>query len=151
MNKGRKFVVNATGWDDSGPGSGAPPGQVWLKSDDGNWYAVSMTGAAGAASISINQTPLSWIDPGGQAFGYILVNNESDNTPYKVTLSGSAGAVTIQVEPNPWPNLADKIPYLFLQSPTSGLYYTVGVSGSAPATPILKVYQNATSSITYGR
>lgn len=141
MHNGRRYVVNAVGWDDSGVGSGAPPGQQWMQSDDGNWYPVALTGTSASIAISVGQAPLGWIDPGGQAFGYQLLKNPTDGLTYKVTLSGSAGSVTIQVEPDPWPNTNDGKPYLTLRSPVDTYFYPVGLTGSAP--PVLYVNPNA--------
>ena len=140
ITNGRKYIVNAVAWDDSGPGSGAPPGQLWLKSTDGNWYAVSVTGTSASATVAINQTPLGWIDPGGQAFGYSLLKS-TDGNVYSCSLNGNAGSVALGVSTIPWPKNYDYNPYWFLLSPTDNSYYHVYLSGSAPAT--LKVDQNS--------
>ena len=148
ITNGRKYIVNAVAWDDSGPGSGAPAGQIWLKSTDGNWYAVSVTGTSSSAALVVNQTPLGWIDPGGQAFGYSLIKSNDGNV-YSCSLSGSGGHTAVVVSSTPWSNQNDYNPFWFLQSPTDGCYYNVALSGSSP--PVLVVNQNSKANVLVNR
>ena len=81
IRNGKKYIVNVPDWGDSGDevgvGPGGPLGTLWMQSiTDGNWYAITLTGTSGSsvnsASLSVNQTPLTWQSP-GQDFGYQLL------------------------------------------------------------------------------
>ena len=138
IKNGKKYIVNAPGWED-GIGPGAPDGTLWMRSTDLNWYAVTLTGTSGSAAISINQTPLTWQSPGGDA-GFELVYNNTTNKPHQVLLTGNAGAVAISVNQTPWSNLLDYKPFLGLKS-TDGNFYYVFVSGTPVS--VLSVNQNS--------
>lgn len=146
IRNGKKFIVNTPDWNDFGGsdfgvGPGAPAGTAWMLSSDGNWYEVSLTGTSGSATISINQTPLTWQSPGADDAGYQLVYNSDDNQTYQVYLTGNAGAVTINVNPTPWSNPTDFKPFLSLKSEDDNSFYQVVLRGSPG--PGLFVDQNS--------
>lgn len=129
INKGKKYRVNVVGNDD-GVGSATQPGTLWMKSTDGLWYAVTLSGSSASAALVVNQTPLNWVSPGGQDFGYQLVYNYADGKAYQVFLSGSAGGVAVSASLTPWSNPTDYKPYLFLKS-TDGYFYRVGINSGS--------------------
>jgi hypothetical protein len=121
--------------DDVGPA--APAGTLWMQSTgDSLWYAVNLSGTSGSnnLAISVNQTPLTWVSPGGQDFPYQLLQC-TDGNVYQVYLSGTAGSVAFNVNPTPAPpNPLDYKPYLLMQSLTDGNFYTVSLTAGPTVT-----------------
>lgn len=139
INNGKKYVVNAPGWnDDVGPG--APTGVLWLKSiTDSMWYEVKLTGSP-ASSFSVNPTPLTLST---NDLGYQLLQSTNGNV-YQVYLSGSGAGVTVLLNTSPWPVDDDFKSNLFLQSKTDGFGYSVVVQGTT-----LTIDNTRSSSIMY--
>ena len=125
VKNGKKYIVNAPGWNyDVGPG--APPGDLFMFSaTDGRWYQVNLTGHP-AASFSVNPTPLTLST---NDLGYELVKSSNGNT-YQVYLSGSGGAAVVLVNTTPWSNPLDYKPSLFLRSVTDNFGYNVYLVGT---------------------
>jgi len=130
LKKGKKYIVNCVGWED-GIGPGGPSGTLWMKSTDGNWYAVSITGTNPSATIYINQSPLQYYGNNFQTndLGYQLLNGSGGNI-YQIYLSGNAGSVTINVNLVPVLGVGNGKPYFNLQSITDTAYYQVYLNAS---------------------
>lgn len=134
INNGKTYRVNCVSLDDVGPS--AAPGTLWEQStDDSLWYAVNLAGtsASNDLAISINQTPLTWVSPGGQDFPYQLLLC-TDGNVYQVYLSGTAGSVIMSVNATPAPNNLDYKPYLLMQSLTDGCFYMVSLTAGPTIT-----------------
>lgn len=134
---GKKYLVNAPGWNDD-VGSSTQLGHMWLQSNDGNWYDVSLQGSSGSVSININPTPLNWASP-GQDFPYQLLFDQSNSKVYQVYLTGTGAGTTLNVSQSAYPNSSSYKPYMLLQS-TDSRFYPVYVSGTGPIT--IQVNQN---------
>lgn len=106
---------------DYGIGFGCEPGRLWMKSTDGNWYELTLSGSSGSAAISVNQTPLTLQD---NSLGYQLLQ-ANDNKVYQVTISGSSGSVAIAISQTAWANSFDYKPNLFMKSLTDQCFYVV--------------------------
>lgn len=122
---------------DYGIGSGANPGFLWMKSSDGNWYELFITGSSGSAAVAINQTPLTWQD---NSLGYQLL--KASSSVYPIFLTGNSGSVTLNVSQSAWGNNLDFKPYLFMKSVTDQCFYVVSASVSASVVS-LAVNQNS--------
>lgn len=126
VSNGKKYRVNCPSSEDVGPA--CSPGTLWMQSSDLLWYAINLTGtsASNNLSFSVNQTPLTWVSPGGQDFGYQILACVDNTASYQVYLSGSAGYVTCSISQTPWAyDQSNTKPYLFLQSITDGYFYRV--------------------------
>ena len=129
IKNGKKYIVNAPGWED-GIGPSAPAGTLWMRSaTDGKWYFMNVFGPSGSVDVYTDPTPLTWQSP-GQDFGYQLLYNYYDGNVYQVYLSGSGAAADIYISQTPWLISSDYKPYLWLQSITDGYFYEVYASGS---------------------
>ena len=125
INNGVRFRVNVPSWED-GIGAGAPEGTLWMKSDDGIWYAITATSTSPTAAISVNQTPIGWED---NSLGYQLLAADNGNT-YAVYLTGVPNSVTFTVSQSAYSGSSQPKPYLLLQS-TDGNYYRVFLADNA--------------------
>ena len=132
IRDGKKYIVNVPdygtqiGWE-GGIGAGCPQGTLWMKSTDGNWYAVNITGTSGSAATYVNQTALTYQD---NTSGVQLVACDDGNS-YVVSLSGTPPTVTIDVNQTPFPGTADPKPDLLLKSITDGNFYIVNLIDNA--------------------
>jgi len=132
INKGKKYIVNAPGYnDDVGPA--APSGVLWMKNiTDGLWYEVMLSGTSGSliqsASFNVNQTPLNFYS---NELGYQLLYCYQNDEVYQVYLSGSTNNATMSISQTPWPVSDDYKPYLWMKSTTDGYYYPVYASSGS--------------------
>lgn len=135
---GKKYLVNAPGWNDEvGPASA--PGHIWMQSNDGNWYDVSLTGTSGSAAVFINPTPLNWASPLGIDYPFQLLYDQTNGGVYQVYLTGTGAGTTLNVSQSAYYNSSSYKPYLLLQS-TDRFFYPLFVSGAGPIT--VQVNQN---------
>lgn len=108
---------------DCGIGSGGSVGILWMKSTDGNWYAVMISGSTPSASVYVDQTPLSYQD---SSLGYQLLRG-SNGSVYPVFLTGNSGNVTVVVSQSVWSNPNDYKPNFLMKSVTDQKFYIVSV------------------------
>lgn len=108
---------------DYGIGSGGSVGILWMKSTDGNWYEVMVSGSNPSASVYVNQTPLSYQDA---SLGYQLLRG-SNGSVYPVYLQGNSGSVNVVVSQSVWSNPYDYKPHFLMKSITDQKFYIVSV------------------------
>jgi len=126
IKNGRKYIVNAPGWED-GIGPGCPTGTLWLKSNNGSWYAVNATGIAGSVTTVVNQTTIGYQD---NSLGSQIVACD-DGKSYLVYLTGVPNSVTLTISQSAYGTASiNAKPYLLLQS-TDRNYYIVGLHNNA--------------------
>lgn len=130
-------------------GSGGKPGVAWMKSTDGNWYEVQISGSNPSASVFVNQSPLTYGSSSNaglyqdNSYGYQLLRANDANV-YAVFLTGNSGSVTVNVSQSAQTNNLDYKPYFLMRSISDSLYYVVSVLRSA-GTSTLVVNQNSQS------
>ncbi len=148
-SKGKTYRVNAPSSEDVG--NACSPGSLWMQSTDLLWYSTNLTGTSSSNNLSIyvNQTPLNWVSPGGQDYGYQLLACIDNNATYQVYLSGSTGDVSCSISQIPWAyDQSNTKPYLLLQSLSDEYFYPIYArSGSIYLfpNPNEKVWLNNTS------
>lgn len=120
IKNGKKYSVNAPGWDD-GIGAGCPVGTLWMLSDDASWYAVQVSGSGGGADVYVDQTALTYVD---NALGIQLVLCDNGNS-YETYLLGTSPTVTFNVSQSAYSGSSPPKPYLFLESITDHNFYVV--------------------------
>ena len=120
IRNGKKYIVNACGWED-GIGAGAPAGTLWLTSaDDGNWYSVNASGSIGSITTIVDQVPIGYSD---NSLGSQIVACDDGNS-YFVYLTGTPNSVTFTVSQSVYGTASvDAKPYLLLRSTTDGNFY----------------------------
>ena len=126
IKNGKKYIVNAPGWED-GIGAGRSVGTLWMLSDDASWYAVSISGSGAFADVYVDQTALSWAD---NSLGIQLVLCDNGNS-YETYLLGTSPTVTFNVSQSAYSGSSPPKPYLFLESSADHNFYVVTLVDNA--------------------
>ena len=127
IKNGKKYIVNAPGWED-GIGAGLPVGTLWMLSDDDSWYAVNISGSGAFADIYVDQTALTWAD---NSLGVQLVFCNDNGNSYETYLLGTSPTVTFNVSQSAYTGSCPPKPYLFLESTADHNFYVVTLEDNA--------------------
>lgn len=130
-------------------GSGGKIGVAWMKSTDGNWYEVQITGSNPSASVVVTQSPLTYGSSSNaglyqdNSYGYQLLK-ANDGNVYAVYLTGNSGSVSVNVSQSAQGSQFDFKPYFMMKSLSDSLFYVVSVFRSGSASTLV-VNQNSQS------